>query len=141
MLHSKLVMTMKATLKVTAFGAALMFLAAPTASAQTDGDIVPADQVTTAPSLSSARQAASLIQESYPSRLLSRGIGGSVLLEFIIEADGTVSEASVKVVAATINGLGDAAKAVAHRIRFNPAEVDGRPVRTQIRFPIEYRAT
>lgn len=141
MLRSKLVTTVKATLRIAVCGVALLLLVAPHSSAQTDGDVVPADEVTTVPSLSSAQRTANLIQESYPSRLESRGIGGSVLLEFIIETDGTVSQASVKVVAATINGLGDAAKAVAHRIEFNPGEVDGRPVRTLIRFPIEYRAT
>jgi len=45
----------------------------------------------------------------------------------------------VEVVAATIGRLGEAAKRAMPRIRFTPGTVDGQPVRSLIRFAVEYR--
>lgn len=118
----------------------LSVLVAPAANAQAGGTVVAVEDLTDPPALASARQAANLIQESYPSRLQRRGIGGDVVLEFVVNADGKVDDNTVEVVSASISGLGDAAKSVINRIRFTPGKVNGQPVRTQIQFPIQYRA-
>jgi TonB family protein len=114
--------------------------AVATAQAQQNGQVYAAVDLTTPPLIESMERAARVIQESYPKVLESRGIGGTVLLQFVVEADGSVNRASVKVVAATINRLGEAAKAVIHNVRFTPGTLDGTPVRTEIQFPVEYRA-
>jgi protein TonB len=125
---------------VTAGCLGLLLAWASAASAQADGTVVSMADLTTPPALASAQQAATLIQQSYPDRLQRRGIGGEVVLEFVIGADGKVEESTVEVVSASISGLADAAKSVIGRVRFTPGKVNGQPVRTQIQFPIEYRA-
>ena len=114
-------------------------LSQPVAAQSANGQIYAAEELTVNPSLASPRQAAQVIQDSYPPQLQRRGIGGSVRLQFVIERDGSVDKASIMVVAATIRRLGEAAKAAVERVKFTPGEVDGRPVRTQIEFPVVYR--
>ena len=60
-------------------------------------------------------------------------------MRFVIKPDGTVDRASIEVVAATIRRLGEAAKEAIRRVKFKPAEVDGRAVGTLIEFPVVYR--
>lgn len=91
------------------------------------------------PSLKSPQMAAKAIEGSYPDALRSRRIGGQVMLEFVVMPDGKVDDTSVKVVAATVGALGDAAKDAIRRIAFNPGQVGDTPVRTLVRLPIEYR--
>lgn len=110
------------------------------AAAQDDADRVHSiDELTVLPALESPERAARVIQDSYPTRLQRRGIGGSVRLQFVIEVDGSVDESSIIIVAATIRRLGEAAKEAVLRVKFTPGMVDGRPVRTEILFPITYR--
>ena len=133
--------TAKTGVKVLTSACCLAFavLVAPGANAQSNGDVVDVSELTILPALTSAQQAATLIEESYPDRLQRRGIGGSVVLELVIDEEGKVDRSSVEVVTASIGALGDAAKSIIHRIRFTPGEVNGQPVKTRIQFPIEYR--
>ncbi len=119
---------------------ALTALVTASALAQDEGGrIYAATELTAPPSIEAPRQAARIIEDSYPRELASRGIGGSVRLRFVIKPDGTVDRASIEVVAATIRRLGEAAKEAIRRVKFKPAEVDGRAVRTLIEFPVVYR--
>ena len=110
------------------------------AAAQDDANRVHSvEELTVLPALKSSQQAASVIQDSYPARLQRRGIGGSVRLQFVVEADGSVDESTIVIVAATIRRLGEAAKEAILRVKFTPGMVDGRAVRTAILFPVTYR--
>ena len=120
---------------------ALTALVTASALAQDDGGrIYGADELTALPTIEAPERAARVIKDSYPRALLSRGIGGSVRLRFVIEPDGTVDRTSIEVVAATIRRLGEAAKDAIRRVKFTPAQVDGRAVRTLIEFPVVYRS-
>jgi protein TonB len=121
-----------------AFAVAVIAASARPAAAQSD--LVPASALTSLPQLKSPQQAARIITESYPSQLQSRGIGGSVRVQLIVGSDGKVDAQSVQVVAATIRRLGEAAVDAIRQIEFVPGTVDGKPVRTQIEFPVTYRA-
>jgi len=118
----------------------LATLLSQNASAQSDGELVLADNLTTPPSVASMQQAADLVRDSYPERLERRGIGGVVLLEFVVDESGRVEQNTVEIVTTSSTILADAAKSIVHRIRFRPGEVNGRQVRTQIQFPIEYKS-
>jgi protein TonB len=83
--------------------------------------------------------AARIIQDSYPAELKSRGVGGMVELQFIVDAKGKVDPASVEVVDATQTALGEAAKKVVTKLGFNPAKVNGTPVRVKVTLPIIYK--
>lgn len=127
------------TLRVPALAAA--FLVGPLAvSAQAQSDKVYAiSDVQAPPRLSSSVTAARLIQESYPADLRSRGVGGMVELQFVVDDKGKVDPASVEVVDATQTALGEAARKVVTRLDFNPAKVNGTPVRVKVTLPIIYK--
>lgn len=111
---------------------------ATTAQAQ-DDKVYPISEVTNPPKLSSATMAARLIQESYPADLKSRGVGGMVELQFVVDAKGKVDPASVEVVDATQTALGEAAKRVIPKLDFNPGKVNGAAVKTKVVLPIIYK--
>lgn len=127
------------TLRVPALAAAFLVgpLAAP-AQAQSD-KVYAISDVQAPPRLSSSVTAARLIQESYPAELRSRGVGGMVELQFVVDDKGKVDPASVEVVDATQTALGEAARKVVTRLDFNPAKVNGTPVRVKVTLPIIYK--
>lgn len=112
---------------------------AGTAAAQ-DDRIYPISEVTNPPKLASSVNAARLIQESYPADLKSRGVGGMVELQFVVDAKGKVDPSTVEVVDATQTALGEAAKKVAAKLDFNPGKVNGSAVKTKVVLPIIYKA-
>ncbi|WP_396215755.1 energy transducer TonB [Gemmatimonas sp.] len=108
------------------------------AHAQDDKVYAMAD-VQAPPKLASTVVAARIIQESYPAELKSRGVGGMVELQFVVDARGKVDPSSVEVVDATQTALGEAAKRVVTKLDFNPAKVNGTPVRVKVTLPIIYK--
>jgi protein TonB len=121
---------------------AALLLAGPlagTAAAQ-DDKVYPISEVTNPPKLASSTNAARLIQESYPADLKSRGVGGMVELQFVVDSKGKVDPASVEVVDATQTALGEAAKKVVAKLDFNPGKVNGAAVKTKVVLPIIYKA-
>lgn len=111
---------------------------APAAQAQ-DDKIYAIAEVQSPPKLSSSTMAAKLIQESYPADLKSRGVGGMVELQFVVDAKGKVDPSTVEVVDATQTALGEAAKKVVSRLDFSPGKVNGAGVRTKVVLPIIYK--
>lgn len=131
------------TLRLSLFSAvAALLLMGPlagTASAQGD-KVYAVSEVTNPPKLASSVNAARLIQESYPADLKSRGVGGMVELEFIVDSQGKVDAASVQIVDATQTALGEAAKKVVPKLDFNPGKLNGTAVKTKVVLPIIYKA-
>ncbi len=120
---------------------ATLLLAGPLAStaAAQDDKVYPMSELTNPPKLSSATLAARLIQESYPADLKSRGVGGMVELQFVVDSKGKVEPASVQVVDATQTALGEAAKKVVSKLEFNPGKLNGSAVKTKVVLPIIYK--
>ena len=96
-------------------------------------------EVEAAPKLANAAAAGKAIQESYPSSLRDRGIGGMVELEFVVDEEGKVDASSVQVLSTTQTQLGGAAKKVATRLAFTPGKAGGKAVRTKVVLPIVYK--
>jgi len=111
---------------------------ASTAAAQ-DDKVYPMSELTNPPKLSSTTLAARLIQESYPADLKSRGVGGMVELQFVVDSKGKVEPASVEVMDATQTALGEAAKKVVAKLEFNPGKLNGSAVKTKVVLPIIYK--
>ncbi len=129
------------SLKLT-LGAGVLFvltMGVPTMLRAQDDHIYSADELTAQPAPQSVKDAARIISRSYPHLLRERKIEGSVLLEFVIEPDGKVDKATIQVVAATVRQLGEAASGAIQKIKFKPGKVDGKAVRTRVRFPLRYR--
>ncbi|AMW05014.1 energy transducer TonB [Gemmatimonas phototrophica] len=120
---------------------AAAFVAGPfvsTAQAQ-DDKVYAISDVQAPPKLASSVVAARIIADSYPADLKSRGVGGMVELQFVVDAKGKVDPSSVEVVDATQTALGEAAKKVVTKLDFNPAKVNGSPVRVKVTLPIIYK--
>lgn len=120
---------------------ATLLLAGPLAStaAAQDDKVYPMSELTNPPKLSSTTLATRLIQESYPADLKSRGVGGMVELQFVVDSKGKVEPASVQVVDATQTALGEAAKKVVSKLEFNPGKLNGSAVKTKVVLPIIYK--
>lgn len=75
---------------------------------------------------------------SYSSSLQRQGLEGRVEVAFVVNTDGSVDAASVKVLRSPAEGLSEAAVAAVARIKFKPGQVDGTDVRCQVAMPISY---
>lgn len=111
---------------------------AGTAAAQ-DDRVYPISEFTNPPKLSSSVQAARLISESYPANLKSRGVGGMVELQFVVDSMGKLEAGSVGVVDATQTALGEAAKKAVTKLEFSPGTLNGAAVKTKVVLPIIYK--
>lgn len=116
-----------------------LVVALPAAAAAQD-KVYDAAELTTRPKVASMARTAQLVQSSYPAKLKSAGVDGTVEVQFVIGTDGKVDPSSVEVVAATVPALADAAKEVASKLEFQPGKVDNAPVRTRVLLPIVYKA-
>ena len=119
--------------------AGAMFAALP-ALASAQDKVYSADELTTKPKVQSMSRTAQLVQHSYPEKLKAAGVDGTVQVQFVIGADGKVDPGSIEVVAASVPALGEAAKAVAAKLEFQPGKVNDSPVRTRVLLPIVYKA-
>ena len=76
------------------------------------------------------------VQPEYPDVAREAGIQGSVRLEVYVAEDGAVSDARVL---AGERILADAALAAVRQWRYQPALLDGKPVRVVTRVKVEFR--
>ena len=77
-------------------------------------------------------------QPRYPEMLRSAGIGGQVLAEFVVGADGLVETGSFRVVQSDNEGFSEAVRSALPRMRFVPAEVGGVAVRQLVQQPFSF---
>jgi TonB family protein len=126
MLHAAAILTIVAGLMV----------GVPSVEAAAQDRVYAANEVTTPPAIKSPQAAATAIQRSLPPAFAS--MGGRVQLRFVVKPDGKVDPATIEIVAASANALGDAAKRAVERIEFTPGMVDGRPVSSLVMFPVVY---
>jgi TonB family protein len=91
------------------------------------------------PRLNNAATVASVMERLYPRMLQDAGIAGTVVVEFVIERDGTVQPATIQVIESPHEQLGVATRAALDRFRFSPGQVDGVNVRTRTRMPITWQ--
>lgn len=83
------------------------------------------------------------VEPMYPTRALSRGIEGYVILEFTVLASGAVDEASVVILEGQPEGMFDsAAERAVKKWKYRPKVVNGQPVpqygiRTKLTFQLE----
>jgi protein TonB len=74
----------------------------------------------------------------YPQSAIRNGIQGTVMIQFIIEKDGKVTD--VKVVKGVDEELdAEALKVVSASPKWNPGKVSGSKVRASLTLPVEFR--
>ena len=77
----------------------------------------------------------------YPYHLRQAGVGGRVLLAGVIDTGGRVEPGSIKVIASSHKDLTREARYYLERAVFQPGLIGGRPVRTCVELPVEFRIT
>ena len=92
------------------------------------------------PRLRNGAQMTRVFERLYPRLLQDAGIGGTVMLEFVIEADGLIDMESVKVLDSSHDQLSSATIDAIESFRFNPGRYRGEPVRVLIQMPITWKA-
>lgn len=81
-------------------------------------------------------RAKSQARPAYPAELRKAGVSGEVVVDFVVDAQGAVAEASP--VNSTRREFESAAIEAVRQWRFEPGQKDGRPVSTQLRLPIVF---
>lgn len=76
---------------------------------------------------------------TYPPELRRAGISGTVVLVFVVRADGTTS--NVQVQSSTNPAFEEHALRAVRTWRFEPGEKDGKAVNTRVRIPIPFQFT
>lgn len=118
---------------------ALLMIAAPgQLEAQDPNKIYTLAEVTAQPKLKSENAAAQAINRNYPDHL--RAVGGRVQLKFVVRSNGRVDPETIEVVVASASQLGEAASRAIQQIEFQPGQVNGVPVNSEVVFPITYAA-
>lgn len=74
----------------------------------------------------------------FPDALRGAGISGTVMAEFVVDTLGRIEAASVQLVASDHVEFGTAVLQVLPRLRFIPAEAQGRKVRQLVRLPFRF---
>jgi TonB family protein len=97
-------------------------------------------EVDQAPSLANRSAFRSAVNRTYPATLRSSGVWGNALVSFTVGADGRVERSSIVVEQASHPSFRSAAQAAISAARFNPARVDGQPVRATVSMPITWQA-
>ena len=82
--------------------------------------------------------AASSVQPRYPDVLRRAGVGGEVLVQFIVNADGTADVASLKVLKSSNDLFTQAVRNTLPQMRFNAARVGGKAVRQLVQAPFSF---
>ncbi|MDH4352332.1 MAG: energy transducer TonB, partial [Gemmatimonadota bacterium] len=75
----------------------------------------------------------------HPRLLVEAGIGGRVVLRFIIDTTGQIEPASIEVLEKTHEAYADAARSGVIGARFRPALFGVRPVRQLTRWPVNFQ--
>src|SRR5579859_1641000 len=76
------------------------------------------------------------VEPSYPPEARAAGASGTVLLQIVIERDGSVSSATVARPAG--HGFDEAALEASRKLRFAPATQDGVPVSVQLNYEVRF---
>ena len=91
------------------------------------------------PELSNKGAIGSIMERLYPRLLQDAGIGGTVVMQFVIEPDGTVDMASARVLESSNDQLSEASLKAIERFRFRPGRYKGENVRVLIQMPITWQ--
>ena len=90
------------------------------------------------PEIRNVREVQQALQEEYPAVLRDAGIGGVVLVWFLIDEEGEVRNVVVNE-SSGHQALDAAAERVAHRFRFSPALNRDQPVPVWVQIPIRFQ--
>jgi TonB family protein len=74
----------------------------------------------------------------FPNGLIEKGVEGSVVLSFVVDTSGAVIAPTIEVLDASRPAFRDVVVDFVRRLTFEPAEVDGRKVRSRYLLPFGF---
>ena len=89
--------------------------------------------------LRNRRELPRIMERLYPEALKEAGIGGRVVVQFVVEPSGRVDMSSVKIMSADNDALVDATREAIREFRFSPARMGDREVRMLTQMPIVWQ--
>lgn len=89
--------------------------------------------------LTNRRELPRIMERLYPDVLKDAGIGGRVVVQFVVEPSGRIDMSTVKVMSADHDGLVDATRRALREFRFSPARMGDRKVRMLTQMPIVWQ--
>lgn len=78
------------------------------------------------------------ISPRYPEALRLAGVEGKVVVQFVVDENGRIDEASVRFMRSDNAAFEDAARSALRRMRFTPARIGGRGVRQLVQMPFVF---
>lgn len=114
---------------------------APAPAAQPGADttrVYKLSEVDEPPHLANATAVQRLMVRTYPEALARSRATGSVMLRFVVDAEGRVEPGSVQVESSSDPAFEPPATQLALQMRFSPGRVSGHPVRVLAAFPLEF---
>jgi TonB family protein len=81
------------------------------------------------------------LSRNYPPNLRDSGVEGSAEVSFVLDADGRPDMRTARVISSSHPEFEAPALRAVQRLRFRPAQVDGRDVRVQVTLPINFQVT
>ena len=102
--------------------------------------LLDAERVFVASEVDQPARVISIQEPEYPDSLRSLGLGGSAVVEFIIEADGKINKESIGVVSATHLKFADAVRLAVLDALFLPAKRNGHEVAQVYQLPVTFTA-
>ena len=88
-----------------------------------------------------ARYVSGSAEPLYPDSLWRAHLGGHVLAQFVVDANGAVEAGTISIVASTHPDFAAAVRAVVRTARFEPAMAAGHPVRQLVQLPFNFSLT
>lgn len=82
---------------------------------------------------------ATTMRRLYPSHLRDAGVGGRVVAQFVVTADGRVESGSIRIISAAHPQLGEQTRRAVADFRFRPAQKGNRNVRQLVQMPIVWQ--
>lgn len=93
------------------------------------------------PSLANTAAFRTAVNRSYPTSMEGTGEWGNAVVSFTVGLDGRVERESIHVDQASHQAFRSAAVSVLRGARFNPARLDGQPVRASVSMPITWQGS
>lgn len=88
--------------------------------------------------LSNRRSLPRLMQRLYPDALQDAGIGGRVVVQFVVGTNGRVDMSTLKILSSSHDGFVEPTRKAIGEFRFRPARMGDRNVRMLTQLPIEW---
>ena len=84
---------------------------------------------------------ANTMRRLYPSNLRDAGVGGRVVAQFVVSAEGRVESGSIRIISAAHPQLGEQTRRAVADFRFRPAQKGSRNVRQLVQMAIDWQPT